>query len=160
MSETIRDRLWAAYQQLPWVQQSAFLDAKLAISRALRVLPFRPVPGWHRPFLGLGRRVNGRRPQPEVPFGWRMYREWDRDSVVLLPAWLYYPVRLWQYRWAPMRWLVQLDRYGMDYRECVRGGKVVGRFLEYDEGCYLSTVRPRGWKRLTAWQDDIPRWAA
>lgn len=85
-----------------------------AIER-IRSAFFHPVPGGlepipHRAYLGLGwwrtpqsfganclKEMGARHP---APFGWRWLNEHQRNAAVLLPLWLYWPVRLWRDRWS------------------------------------------------------------
>lgn len=53
-------------------------------------------------YRGLARRVwikaNRDVPKPIVPWGWRAFRSEVTPSVMIMPAWLYWPIYFWRYR--------------------------------------------------------------
>lgn len=100
---------------------------------------------------GLARVFSGRYVRErmvDVPWGWRWLKVPDLDAKVLLPLWLYWPVRLWS------------DRYRLVFRPLIRLG--LWRVRE-PAGYYVDghLTAPR-WLRRAVWcfindADHAPR---
>lgn len=83
--------------------------ALIALLRNLPLIAWRPTT-W-RGLIRVYSRTNKPRDwRPDVPLGWRLVREYDRNTWLVMPAWLYWPYiakRDWRH------WVYQpLIRYG------------------------------------------------
>lgn len=92
---------------------------RAAVDRIRRAF-FAPVPGGLDPVPRYGfwrlasfplRAWNGKREtattRHPAPVGWRWFKEEDRNLAWLMPAWLYYPVQAWRYRWWAVEPLIR-----------------------------------------------------
>lgn len=164
------DRGLAARMALPdgdWLdwgleQNALARDFVHARHRLLRVLADPPRLMPNRAYRGLGRAYCGyflatiRPPLAQVPlpFGWRWVRDFDRDVQTALPLWAWAAVTLWRNRWAPMRWLIALDRALDRSAPALPRFPYDGPLLQYNEdGGYFKDIRPRGWRHLPRFTD-------
>lgn len=96
--EAIRAELIALYHEAPELRAEVqSLRRHRAASRVRAA--FTPlVRAYPNPYRGLGFLWVGgfaRRSPGRAPLGWRWLKLWDRNAAILLPLWLYWPVRLW-----------------------------------------------------------------
>lgn len=117
-----RDRVWNALES-----GLAYDLAKARICARLRNLPLREA-DWRRSIFTHGVSAmalydSGRR-QPDVPGGWSMEPEYDRDMYIVGPAWVI----------LPRRWYRELRR--RFYRYAHRIGAI-----ELEEGGYYRDAR-------------------